>query len=107
MAEIIPDTQSTQQALETVVIAVSNKGVIYGSLGSFLAWLSDSGGTALVAVTVAIAGLLVTSFFQYRRDIREKKDYEQRERRAQLEHELRMRADEPHIITSSTELEEQ
>lgn len=80
-------SETTQNTIETVVIGVSNKSIVAGSVGSFLGWLANSGATALVAMTVALLGLVLNAYFQWRRDQRERLEHEHRMRSLQREKE--------------------
>lgn len=67
-----------RETIETTVLSLSNKSVLAGSVTSVLGWLAQSGMTALVAMLVAVLGLLINAWFQLRRDRREQREHERR-----------------------------
>lgn len=67
-----------RETIETTVLSLSNKSVFAGSVTSVLGWLAQSGMTALVAMLVAVLGLLINAWFQLRRDRREQREHERR-----------------------------
>lgn len=66
---------------------------ILGTLGAgtinWLQWIGSSAGG--ITVLCAVAGLLITALLNFRRDRREQRESDERLRRAQAEHEARMR----------------
>ena len=67
-----------RETIETTVLSLSNKSVLAGSVTSVLGWLAHSGMTALVAMLVAVLGLLINAWFQLRRDRREEREHQRR-----------------------------
>ena len=67
-----------RETIETTVLSLSNKSVLAGSVTSVLGWLAQSGMTALVAMLVAVLGLLINAWFQLRRDRREEREHQRR-----------------------------
>lgn len=67
-----------RETIEATVLSLSNKSIVAGSVTSVLGWLAQSGMTALVAMLVAVLGLLINAWFQLRRDRREEREHQRR-----------------------------
>lgn len=64
--------------VEVVGASVANKGMLVGAATGFVGWLSQINWIGISGVIVAVAGLLVSIYFQSRRDRREAAESEAR-----------------------------
>lgn len=60
-----------ENIVEAVGISVANKGLIAGGATGLFGWLSQANWIGIAGVVVAVIGLLVSTYFQIRRDRRE------------------------------------
>lgn len=78
--------------MEVVGASVANKATAVGAVTGAVGWLAQVNWLGLSGVFIAILGLLVNFYFQYRRDKREQAEREERRWRAEREHQMRMAA---------------
>jgi Trk-type K+ transport system membrane component len=57
--------------VEAVGVSIANKGLVLGGATGFIGWLSQVNWIGISGVIVAAVGLLVSTYFQIRRDRRE------------------------------------
>lgn len=57
--------------IEAVVVSAANKGMIVGGAAGFAGWLSQVNWIGMSGVAVAVLGLIISTYFQIRRDRRE------------------------------------
>lgn len=62
---------SPEGIVEVVGASVANKGMIVGATTGFIGWLSQVNWIGITGVLVAVAGLVVSTYFQVKRDRRE------------------------------------
>lgn len=60
-----------ESIVEAVGISVANKGLIAGGATGLFGWLSQVNWIGIAGVVVAVLGLLISTYFQIRRDRRE------------------------------------
>ncbi|MDU9039974.1 holin [Pseudomonas corrugata] len=60
-----------ESIVEAVGISVANKGLIAGGATGLLGWLSQVNWVGITGVVVAVLGLVISTYFQIRRDRRE------------------------------------
>ena len=83
------NSQDQAQAVgEAVIASAASKAMYGGAGGAVLAWFVSSEAAVILGLAIGLAGLVVNTFFQWRRDARELR-----------EHELRMSALEDHEDT--------
>ena len=63
--------QAHENIVEAVGISVANKGLIAGGATGLFGWLSQVNWIGIAGVVVAVLGLLISTYFQVRRDRRE------------------------------------
>ena len=57
--------------VEVVGASIANKGMAVGAVTGAVGWLSQVNWIGIAGVVVAVVGLLVSTYFQVRRDRRE------------------------------------
>ncbi|QYM71391.1 holin [Pseudomonas sp. So3.2b] len=57
--------------VEVVGASIANKGMAVGAVTGAVGWLSQVNWIGIAGVVVAVVGLLVSTYFQIRRDRRE------------------------------------
>lgn len=57
--------------VEVVGASVANKGMMVGAATGFVGWLSQVNWIGISGVAVAVLGLVISTYFQIRRDRRE------------------------------------
>ena len=57
--------------VEVVGASIANKGMIAGAGAGFIGWLSQVNWIGITGVVVAVLGLVISTYFQIRRDRRE------------------------------------
>ncbi|AVJ20992.1 MULTISPECIES: holin [Pseudomonas] len=62
---------SPESIVEAVIIPVANKGLVVGTVTGVAGWLSQVNWIGLSGVLVAVLGLVISAYFQIRRDRRE------------------------------------
>lgn len=60
-----------ESIVEAVGISVANKGLIAGGATGLFGWLSQVNWIGITGVVVAVLGLVISTYFQIRRDRRE------------------------------------
>lgn len=60
-----------ESIVEAVGISVANKGLIAGGATGLFGWLSQVNWIGIAGVVVAVLGLLISTYFQIRKDRRE------------------------------------
>lgn len=60
-----------ESIVEVVGASVANKGMMVGASAGFIGWLSQVNWIGIAGVVVAVLGLLISTYFQIRRDRRE------------------------------------
>lgn len=60
-----------ESIVEAVIIPVANKGLLVGAATGVMGWLSQVNWIGLSGVLVAVLGLVISAYFQIRRDRRE------------------------------------
>lgn len=60
-----------ENIVEAVGISVANKGLIAGGATGLFGWLSQVNWIGITGVVVAVLGLIISTYFQIRRDRRE------------------------------------
>jgi membrane associated rhomboid family serine protease len=60
-----------ESIVEAVIIPVANKGLLVGAATGVAGWLSQVNWIGLSGVLVAVLGLVISAYFQIRRDRRE------------------------------------
>lgn len=60
-----------ESIVEVVGASVANKGMIVGGAAGMVGWLSQVNWIGIAGVVVAVLGLLISTYFQIRRDRRE------------------------------------
>ena len=80
------------EAIETMLASYGSKATYTGAGASIASgwWLSSQAGV-LYGVLLGIAGMLLNGYFKRRAEAREQEALLRREKREQLEHEVRMR----------------
>lgn len=64
--------------VEAVGASIANKGMIAGASAGFIGWLSQVNWIGIAGVVVAVLGLLISTYFQIRRDRREHTESQER-----------------------------
>ena len=59
-----------ESIVEVVGASVANKGMMVGAATGFAGWLSQVNWIGIAGVVVAVLGLLISTYFQIRRDRR-------------------------------------
>lgn len=67
-----------ESIVEVVGASVANKGMIVGGAAGMVGWLSQVNWIGIAGVVVAVLGLLVSTYFQVRRDRREHAESQER-----------------------------
>ncbi|MBS7559941.1 holin [Pseudomonas sp. RC4D1] len=67
-----------ESIVEVVGASVANKGMIVGGAAGMVGWLSQVNWIGIAGVVVAVLGLLVSTYFQIRRDRREHAESQER-----------------------------
>ncbi|MFJ3117837.1 holin [Pseudomonas protegens] len=62
---------SPEGIVEAVGASIANKGMVAGAAAGFVGWLSQINWIGISGVVVAVLGLLISTYFQIRRDRRE------------------------------------
>ena len=75
--------------IEAVVLPAANKGMMVGAATGFAGWISQVNWIGLSGVVVAVLGLVISTYFQIRRDRRENAEREAREVREVAERQAR------------------
>ncbi|MFA7945206.1 holin [Pseudomonas brenneri] len=60
-----------ESIVEAVGISVANKGLIAGGATGLFGWLSQVNWIGIAGVVVAVLGLVISTYFQIRKDRRE------------------------------------
>lgn len=63
--------QINESTVDTVVVSVTNKGMLGGAIAGLFGWLAQINWIGLGGFLIAFAGLAVNYYFQHRRDKRE------------------------------------
>lgn len=83
---------TTDVAMEVGAVSLGNKMMAGGAFTGAAGWLAQINWVGLTGVAVAVIGLVVSVYFQIKKDRRETKEFEMRELRKQELHEAQMRA---------------
>lgn len=67
-----------ESIVEVVGASVANKGMAVGAVVGTAGWLSQVNWIGIAGVVVAVVGLLVSTYFQIRRDRRENAESQER-----------------------------
>lgn len=67
-----------ESIVEVVGVSVANKGMAVGAVVGTAGWLSQVNWIGIAGVVVAVIGLLVSTYFQVRRDRREHAESQER-----------------------------
>lgn len=67
-----------ENIVEVVGASVANKGMAVGAVVGTAGWLSQVNWIGIAGVVVAVVGLLVSTYFQIRRDRREHAESQER-----------------------------
>lgn len=67
-----------ENIVEVVGASVANKGMAVGAVVGTAGWLSQVNWIGIAGVVVAVVGLLVSTYFQVRRDRREHAESQER-----------------------------
>ncbi len=67
-------TDRTHIAIEAAVVSVANKTTVGGALTGLAGWFAEVNWIGLIGALIAVAGLMISAYFQYRRDKREEAD---------------------------------
>ena len=67
-----------ESIVEVVGASVANKGMAVGAVVGTAGWLSQVNWIGIAGVVVAVVGLLVSTYFQVRRDRREHAESQER-----------------------------
>ena len=62
---------TTESIVEAVLVPAANKGMLVGAATGVAGWLSQVNWIGLSGVLVAVLGLIISAYFQIRRDRRE------------------------------------
>jgi hypothetical protein len=60
-----------ESIVEVVGVSVANKGMLAGGAAGLVGWLSQVNWIGIAGVAVAVLGLVISTYFQIRRDRRE------------------------------------
>ena len=60
-----------ESIVEAVGISVANKGLIAGGATGLFGWLAQVNWIGIAGVAVAVLGLVISTYFQWRKDHRE------------------------------------
>ena len=60
-----------ESIVEVVGASVASKGMITGGAVGFVGWLSQVNWIGMAGVAVAVLGLVISTYFQWRKDHRE------------------------------------
>lgn len=60
-----------ESIVEVVGASVANKGMLAGGAAGLVGWLSQVNWIGIAGVVVAVLGLVISTYFQIRRDRRE------------------------------------
>lgn len=60
-----------ESIVEVVGVSVANKGMLAGGAAGLVGWLSQVNWIGIAGVIVAVLGLVISTYFQIRRDRRE------------------------------------
>lgn len=63
--------EKTEMAIEITAASLANKTTVCGAAAGFVGWLTQVNWIGLTGAMVAVVGLLVSVYFQWRRDKRE------------------------------------
>jgi hypothetical protein len=63
--------QTPDGIIEVVGASVANKGMMLGAATGVVGWLSQVNWVGMAGVVVAVLGLVISTYFQVRRDRRE------------------------------------
>lgn len=90
--------EKTHIAVEAAAVSFANKATAGGAAAGFLGWFAEVNWIGLIGTLIAITGLLISAYFQYKRDRREEIERaeisearKQAERQAQEMHEAQIR----------------
>ena len=78
--------------IEAVVLPAANKGMMVGAATGFAGWLSQVNWIGMSGVVVAVLGLIISTYFQIRRDRREAEANAANARRSDAESAARIKA---------------
>lgn len=67
-----------ESIVEVVGASVANKGMLAGGAAGLVGWLSQVNWIGIAGVVVAVLGLVISTYFQVRRDRREHAESEAR-----------------------------
>lgn len=71
-------SEHTQAAIETTIVATSQKATVVGGGASFLGWLAAIDWLAFVGIFIALVGLAINFYFSHQRNKREQKEHDLR-----------------------------
>lgn len=71
-------SEHTQAAIETTIVATSQKMTVAGGGASFLGWLAAIDWLAFVGIFIALVGLAINFYFSHQRNKREQKEHDLR-----------------------------
>lgn len=91
MGDIVSDI-AADVAKDVAAASVGNKLMVGGGLTGFAGVVAQINWVGLVGTLVAVLGLVVSAYFQIRKDRRERQESEAREARNREIHEARMAA---------------
>lgn len=80
-------SEHTQAAIETTIVATSQKATVVGGGASFLGWVASIDWLAFLGIFIALVGLAINFYFSHQRNKREQAEHELRK----VEHELRVK----------------
>lgn len=60
-----------ESIVEAVGVSVASKGMLAGGAAGFVGWLSQVNWIGMAGVVVAVLGLVISTYFQIRKDRRE------------------------------------
>lgn len=66
--------------IEAITVNTSNKSMLLGAATGIIGWLSQINWIGICGALVALVGLIVSVYFQIRRDRRETREHEARMR---------------------------
>ncbi|MBP5060217.1 holin [Pseudomonas chlororaphis] len=67
-----------ESIVEVMGVSVANKGMLAGGAAGLVGWLSQVNWIGIAGVAVAVLGLIISTYFQIRRDRREHAESQER-----------------------------
>lgn len=77
--------EQAQVVGEAVAASAASKAMYGGAGGAVLAWFASSEAAVIVGIAIGLIGLIVNTYFQWKRDLRERTEH--KARMALLSHE--------------------